>query len=250
MGRKCITAAAVNNLDQITKDNKVLVVAGDNRLVKYVNMGEWEEAKAAGKIISIGSAFVKYDEDAIIKMNKDGTEGPQYDVAVLISDEILYKERSHTRAPICLAALNAKIGNNQIITTVGWGEMYTEYPDRNLSNPNEPRNPEATSCSTNKHGPKYSRFKKCDVTFLRNNQWKCQKFTKGQTLLPSWLPKNSSGHTVYDYYKCKKYFAKTKLLISNQMKARGIKWTKQYPDVKNIIVKHYNRNTKTECYRK
>jgi hypothetical protein len=34
------------------------------------------------------------------------------------------------------------------------------------------------------------------------------------------------------------------------MNARGIKWTKQYPDVKNIIVKHYNRNTKTECYRK
>ena len=164
---KCITAKGANMFNQINKDNKLFVVAGDNRKVKYVNLWFRKQAKQAGITIEIVDAIVKYDEDAIKKMEIDGTEGPQYDVAVLISDEHLYNDKELTRAPIGLAALNAQIGNNQMITTVGWGEIYTEHPERDFSIPNQPRDPAATSCSTNKHGPKYSRFKRCDVTFKK-----------------------------------------------------------------------------------
>ena len=242
---KCKSSASGSEIDQITAKNQVDTYGGDKSQHNYGRLRAQNSpgTSRTGIIIKAEKAFVKYEQDAA-SLNR-----PQYDIGILISSKPLYDDKEHNRAPICLAKLNAQIGNNQPITTVGWGRLYTEFPDRNFSDPTQVREPESTSCSTDKHGPKYSRFEKCDVNFLKNNDWKCQKFTRGTSTPKSSFPKNSSGHTVYDYGKCKKYFAKAEQLIERETKKLGEK-SKWIQGVQNIIIKPFNDEKPIECYRK
>ena len=242
---KCITSASGHDIDQITADNQVDIFGGDKSVDNYIKL-KGRDSRGTGSIgiiIKTEKAFVKYDQDARSR------NGPQYDIGILISSKPLYDEQEHNRAPICLAKLNAQIGNNQPITTVGWGRLYTEDKDRDPTDHNQVRDPEFTSCTTDKHGPKYSRFKRCDVNFLKNNDWKCQKFIRGQSPSPSLFPRNSSGHTVYDYGKCKKLFTKAEQLIERETKKLGSK-TKWIEGVQNIIVKPFKSEESYECFRK
>ena len=130
--------------NQITNNNKVLILSGDNRRKKYINLGIFKTAIKAGATNVIKDARIKYID---VKANRPQNE--LYDIAVLKSRKDIYRSGDTKRAPICLGALNTNVDNNQKIITVGWGLTYDEYPSRDPDIPIQPRNPISTTCSTN-----------------------------------------------------------------------------------------------------
>ena len=246
--------------NQITDDNKVQITSGDNRQTTKEHM------YAMWKLLKDIKPFSNDVDDIRIMYIERTTNGNEdrprgylgyYDIAVLRSKLPLYANGDTTRAPICLGALNAIIDHDQNITTVGWGDMYQEYPERDLSIPNQKREPEDTTCTTNRNGPLFHRFKKCDIQFLRDNNWSCKKipFIKYRRPRNSELPRTPSE--VYDFDACEKYFSYTKKVIANTIGNATIKWTKHLGTVDNLVVEGHKETPMNQvmqgfidCYRK
>ena len=261
-----------NTENQITVDNKISIVSGDNRRRKYINLGFLKKTISAGVTNEIVEAKIKYIELWVLKleeMQKGDSfdyKDKMYDVAVLKSKKNIYKDGDTTKAPICLGALNAKMDVDQKITTVGWGYTYYEYPERHPEldikvGPTvvkQKRNPIATTCSTNKYGPFVSRFKNCDIQFLKDNQWACKKIKNIEKRRPkvTELP-NVSSIPSYNFDACEKYFSEAEILVANVYEKSSINWTNHLGDVKNILVYNYEEELNNvlvkkvlQCYRK
>ena len=218
--------------NQITDNNTVLIISGDNRKRKYVNLGIFKIAIKLGATNEVEDARIKYID---VKANRP--QNVLYDIAVLKSTKDIYKSGDAKRAPICLGALNAKVDNNQKITTVGWGLTYDEYPPRDPDVTFQPRNPMSTTCSTNKYGPTANRFQSCDVKFLKDNKWSCKKIMSIKWGPPrrNELP-NLKSRPIYDFNKCENIFSKAKSLIGNLKSNSEIKWTNNLGEIKNLVI--------------
>ena len=128
--------------------------------------------------------------------------------------------------------MNAQLDNNQKIITVGWGLTYDEYPPRDPDIPVQPRNPTATTCSTNKYGPMANRFQSCDVKFLKDNKWSCKKimsFKKGP-------PRRNELPPSYDFKKCEGKILDAKNMIGNLKRKSEIEWNKYLGEIKTFII--------------
>ena len=116
-------------------------------------------------------AFIKSDPIGDVFHGKD-------DVGLLIADKPLFHKDKlqNTKpldrppiVPICLAAKDANF-NNEKIMGVGWGFQYEESP---ASDPT--RDPYVSSCMTNEVGPEKWRFEACNMQFIKENNWSCEK---------------------------------------------------------------------------
>ena len=152
--------------------------------------------------MNIQYAWIKYEED-MAKISST------FDLAILRSDKNFYNDGNNFISAICLAALDADITQEEI-TTVGWGERYSEYPVRDLTDASQARTIDTeTSCTTNQYGPKEHRFKICDITFLEDNNWKCKKIKPKISFVN--LKKYPRP---YDVLKCKDYFKSASMLMT------------------------------------
>ena len=248
---KCLSVL----FNQITDDNKVQIASGDNRQKKYRDMRLLKDIKRHTN--EVDDIRIMYFQRTTDENEKKRPPGYYYDIAVLRSNKTLFVTGDATRAPICLGAANAIIDNDQVITTVGWGVMYKEYPERDFSIPNQKREPVRTTCTTNRNGPMFHRFKRCDIEFLRDNNWSCKKipFIKYRRPRNSELPRTPS--LAYDFDACEKYFSYTKQVISNKFGIDTFKWTKHIGTVNNLYVYGHKEKTMNEilpgyidCYRK
>ena len=243
------------SLNQITKDNKVQIASGDNRDKKYISILFLKVVQMYTN--EVDEIRIKFYESNTKEDEKKRPVGYFYDIAVLRSTKDIFVSGDPKRAPICLGASNAIIDNDQVITTVGWGTMYEEYPERDFSNPNQIRNPRRTTCTTNRNGPLLHRFKKCDIHFLRDNNWSCKKvpFIKYRRPRNSELPMMRSD-PLYEFDACKKYFSYTEKVISNKI-GNTIKWSKHLGTLDNLWVTGHKGKARNalpeghiECFRK
>ena len=170
----------------------------------------------------------------------------EYDIAVLKSSKAIYKDGDTTRAPICLGALSANYytqnHDDVKIKTVGWGKLYYEYPARDPDfykkyGREQIRDPVATACSTNEYGPTRSRFRSCDIDFLKKNKWSCKKIKNIKKRRPKVkeLP-NIDSKPSYKFDECEKYFSEAEGLLANELSESSIKWTEVLGNVKNLDV--------------
>ena len=176
--------------NQITQDNNILLQMGSNCATKRCRF-MYKTKKYVEKFVQ--EAWIKYHEtDSRMK----GT----FDLAVLKLKDNLFNDGDKHIGAICLAALDADMTKEEI-TTVGWGQRYAEIPRRDISNAYQTRAPRRTTCSTNQYGPEKYRFTGCDITFFRNNKWKCKK----------------NVPEFYDNLKCNKYFDSAKKLFKKHL---------------------------------
>ena len=128
--------------NQITPMNKVRVRMGSNTKTKRY----WYDQKYVETYVD--EAWIKYDEK---NAHLQGT----FDLAVLKSDVNLFNDDNKNIGAICLAALDADITKEEI-TTVGWGDRYSEYPERDLTLINYDKydkyNPDKKRKPTNQYG--------------------------------------------------------------------------------------------------
>ena len=228
--------------NQITKNNKLSIVSGDNRKRKYINLGFYKIPIKVGIANEIIDARIKYLEN--YEKSKHGIY--EYDIAVLKSSKAIYKDGDTTRAPICLGALSANYytqnHDDVKIKTVGWGKLYYEYPARDpffykKYGREQIRDPVATACSTNEYGPTRSRFRSCDIDFLKKNKWSCKKIKNIKKRRPKVkeLP-NIDSKPSYKFDECEKYFSEAEGLLANELSESSIKWTEVLGNVKNLDV--------------
>ena len=131
----------------------------------------------------MGRAYVRSYETKKVENEKEKYENAHYDIGVITqpfrghTEVPFYNKvtKSSNIAPICLGAANERLHACKI-TTVGWGARFTLYPFY--------KNVEETiksiysnkfhTCTTNGVGPKEDRYKFCDLSFLKKNNWKCR----------------------------------------------------------------------------
>ena len=235
--------------NQITNVNQIRVFVGDNRKSKRKYNGHNWVLVPAGKEKVITDARSILFED-LLKHPGTLNESNGYDIAVLRAASDLFVDGDATAGPICLAVPNAIIDRGHTITTVGWGMQYEEFPKPVR---NQPRNPRYTTCTTNKYGPRFDRFNRCDIQFLKGNSWKCKKI-KSFPPQKKDLPSYENGDIAYDYKQCKNYFDQAKQLIARVRGESQIKWTRDIVTggAENIIIKDStdNNTNDIECYRK
>ena len=181
-----------NAPNQVTDDNKIEVYGGSKQVgSSSSNMQQF----------AIEKALVKYDDNAEI--------GTYYDISVLISQEPFYSDGQINIGPICLGAsgiLKAVESERKTITSVGWGQRYSEYPvfDDILK-----RNPTHTSCTTNEMGPILHRFKPCHVPSFKDNGWKCNKaITTADKLKYHGNP--------YDFKRCRNHLIAASKMVNEK----------------------------------
>ena len=176
--------------NQITQDNDILLRMGSNCATKRCRF-KYKTKKYVEKYVQ--EAWIKYDES-------DSRSQGSFDLAILKSNDNLFNDGDKYIGTICLAALDADMTKEEI-TTVGWGERYAEWPPRDFKNAYQTRAPTRTTCSTNQYGPEIYRFTACDITFLKNNKWRCNKK----------VPK------FYDVLKCNQYFDSARKLFDQNL---------------------------------
>ena len=225
--KKCLRHPITNEpKNQITQINHVRVHMGSNLKRRRF----WYRQKYVEKYVN--EAWILYDE------TNTALQGT-FDLAVLKSDVNLFNDDNKYIGAICLAALDADITKEEI-TTVGWGDRYSEYPERDLTlinydkydkyNPDKKRKPTnqygqiKSSCSTNQYGPKDHRFKPCDMHFLERNNWGCLKTKRGAenwNIEPREPNKNPEFPKGYDVSKCKRYFDSANKLFDIHYAKKG-----------------------------
>ena len=160
---KCLEGESTN---QITDHNIIRVTAES-----------MEYDTDQGRSFFPESAFVKFD---------DTRRFEYYDVGVLKSGENFFYEANLADpmvGSICLPSTELDF-SEELITTVGWGVRYSELP---VAKNERDRNPTHTSCATSEASPTHlssaapfffeTRYKRCDVAFLKENGWGCKKMT-------------------------------------------------------------------------
>ena len=119
-----------------------------------------------------------YILDGSIDLSKTEAWATKYDIGMLITDINLFDKEKLKETdpnarppmlPICLSAKGTNF-NDEKIMGVGWGLIYEESPR------NDPtKDPYYSSCMTNELGPTKWIFEHCDMQFIKNNNWACEK---------------------------------------------------------------------------
>ena len=164
---------------------------------------ELQSSENIENTFNIIMAFVKFSSSSLYG-SKSYMMVDKDDLAVLVTDRNLFdkeklKNTQHLDRPpiipICLAAENSNI-NNEKMFGVGWGLIYKKSPDEN--------DPYYSSCMTNEVGPKDGIFEPCDMQFVKNNNWACEKNS---------LPVGKTGLNEKDLLRCRNYFDKARILL-------------------------------------
>ena len=155
--------------NQITPEfNDIRIYGGHMSIDGLESDPNWDE------IFDVQYAYILDDS---INLSIQGWV-PKYDIGMLITELNLFdmeklKETGPNERPpilpICLSAKNTNF-NDEKIMGVGWGLIYEESPR------NDPtKNPYYSSCMTNELGPTKWIFEHCDMQFIKNNNWACEK---------------------------------------------------------------------------
>ena len=249
IGEPCLEG---DNTNQLTNSNTIKV--------KHLDTND-----KLADLARIREAFVKYDKDkheAALRCINNPTLCQRSDVqdsdflnlGILVTK---VRKAFSNQIPICLPAGNAKIPEldqrnddekDAIITFVGWGRQYSEYPDGKESGwTQSERNPESTSCTTNQFGVYWdtteekTKFKPCNIAFLKGGgeigkkNWKGCKMYTGS---PDDLPMN------YEFEQCEYYWRKAREYVRESQNQDMIR---DFEEVKKIKIHSDCLNWVPEC---
>ena len=155
--------------NQITPGFNKITIYGGHMSVDDIGTDESLE-----NIFVIKYAYFIYG--AVDSLNNDFYS--KHDIGILITDSPLFDKDKLMNVepldrplilPICLAAMNSNF-NDEKMMGVGWGRIYDES-----STADSTEDPYYSSCMTNELGPDKWIFEHCDMQFIKNNNWSCEK---------------------------------------------------------------------------
>ena len=154
--------------NQITPEFNQITIYGGHKSVDDIGTDESLEY-----IFNIQYAYVI--DGAIDSSSKRDS---RHDIGMLITEFPIFDKEKLREAgpfdrplilPICLAAKDSNFKDAKMMG-VGWGLIYDESP---TADPTE--DPFYSSCMTNEVGPDNWIFDHCDMEFIKNNNWSCEK---------------------------------------------------------------------------
>ena len=171
--------------------NEITIHGGrKNQSIDYWNapseLGEfyWEISEAYVMSPSHDIRFDREDIGVALISKETALELRFFDRASLRLD--VQSVRRSKVIPICLASTDTDL-IGRTLKGAGWGIEYNEYRHQPV------RKPDYSSCMTSEKSIQGARFKNCDMTQIRLNNWECR------------TDRPPSG---YDIKKCEKYINK------------------------------------------
>ena len=187
--------------------DKNQITPGFNQIIIYGGHTDYKESQSDRNVKNTFRIPYVYIMDGAIDSSTDKWKG-KHDIGMLITEIPLFdkkklKELKESTSldrppilPICLAAKASNL-NNEKIMGVGWGLTYEESPSSDFT-----KEPFYSTCMTNEVGPDKWVFEHCDIQFLKNNNWACEK-----KKYPNLIKKNRD--------LCKKLFDEARKIYDN-----------------------------------
>ena len=152
-------------------------------------------------------------EAYIMKIDETSLRILEEDIGMAVIDDVFFDRKAlHSLGalanakviPLCLPRVGITLNGNTL-RGVGWGEQYDEAPQPRQGL----RDPEYSSCMTNEFSLQGSRFRVCDMKFLKANKMKCRKDSHMFGMF---------GLFGYDMQKCKSYYEAAKQTTQDKLK--------------------------------
>ena len=159
--------------------DKNQITPGYNEIKIYGGLMNFDDLQSDNNRKNTFTISFAYIMDGALDNDGDSDEwNGKDDIGVLITENPMFNKKQLEETnptdrppilPICLAAKNSDL-NNEKIMGVGWGLIYDESPESDST-----EDPYYSSCMTNEAGPDEWIFNHCDMQFIKNNNWSCEK---------------------------------------------------------------------------